>query len=161
MRYCESPFFYHRRKTREIVIGDPANGGVDHRRRSSGRETIHADVRHDGHGVEREANAGTRRRRLPARAHHRADGQGRGESAKHRRRIARAKLPRADCRRHPFQTRSRDGSGEMGRGRARESRQLRRLEEICDQGIHRRAIRRRTASASRKNSRRLCSKRKN
>jgi (E)-4-hydroxy-3-methylbut-2-enyl-diphosphate synthase len=28
MRYCESPFFYHRRKTREIVIGDPARGGV-------------------------------------------------------------------------------------------------------------------------------------
>ncbi|HSY20116.1 MAG TPA: (E)-4-hydroxy-3-methylbut-2-enyl-diphosphate synthase [Candidatus Acidoferrales bacterium] len=27
MRYCETPFFYHRRKTREIVIGDPANGG--------------------------------------------------------------------------------------------------------------------------------------
>src|SRR5271169_294743 len=27
MRYCESPFFYHRRKTREIVIGDPAKGG--------------------------------------------------------------------------------------------------------------------------------------
>jgi (E)-4-hydroxy-3-methylbut-2-enyl-diphosphate synthase len=28
MRYCESPFFYHRRKTREVVIGDPAHGGV-------------------------------------------------------------------------------------------------------------------------------------
>jgi len=28
MRYCESPYFYHRRKTREIVIGDPAHGGV-------------------------------------------------------------------------------------------------------------------------------------
>jgi (E)-4-hydroxy-3-methylbut-2-enyl-diphosphate synthase len=28
MRYCESPFFYHRRKTREVVIGDPNNGGV-------------------------------------------------------------------------------------------------------------------------------------
>ena len=28
MHYCESPFFYHRRKTREIVIGDPKNGGV-------------------------------------------------------------------------------------------------------------------------------------
>src|SRR5579863_3528130 len=27
MRYCESPYFLHRRKTREIVIGDPANGG--------------------------------------------------------------------------------------------------------------------------------------
>src|SRR5690348_3779575 len=28
MRYCESPFSYHRRKTREVVIGDPARGGV-------------------------------------------------------------------------------------------------------------------------------------
>src|SRR5580698_9500684 len=28
MRYCESPFFYQRRKTREIVVGDPAHGGV-------------------------------------------------------------------------------------------------------------------------------------
>jgi (E)-4-hydroxy-3-methylbut-2-enyl-diphosphate synthase len=28
MRYCESPYTYQRRETREIVIGDPANGGV-------------------------------------------------------------------------------------------------------------------------------------
>src|SRR5256885_14796904 len=28
MRYCESPFSYHRRTAREIVIGDPAHGGV-------------------------------------------------------------------------------------------------------------------------------------
>jgi (E)-4-hydroxy-3-methylbut-2-enyl-diphosphate synthase len=28
MRYCESPYFFQRRQTREIVIGDPANGGV-------------------------------------------------------------------------------------------------------------------------------------
>jgi (E)-4-hydroxy-3-methylbut-2-enyl-diphosphate synthase len=27
MRYCESPYLYRRRRTREIVIGDPANGG--------------------------------------------------------------------------------------------------------------------------------------
>jgi (E)-4-hydroxy-3-methylbut-2-enyl-diphosphate synthase len=27
MRYCESPYFYQRRPTREIVIGDPAHGG--------------------------------------------------------------------------------------------------------------------------------------
>jgi (E)-4-hydroxy-3-methylbut-2-enyl-diphosphate synthase len=27
VRYCESPYFYHRRRTREIVIGDPVNGG--------------------------------------------------------------------------------------------------------------------------------------
>src|SRR3989454_8128126 len=28
MRYCESPFFYDRRKTREVIVGDPAHGGV-------------------------------------------------------------------------------------------------------------------------------------
>ena len=28
MRYCESPYFFQRRKTREIIIGDPARGGV-------------------------------------------------------------------------------------------------------------------------------------
>ena len=28
MRYCESPYLYRRRQTREIVIGDPACGGV-------------------------------------------------------------------------------------------------------------------------------------
>lgn len=28
MRYCESPYAFKRRQTREIVIGDPANGGV-------------------------------------------------------------------------------------------------------------------------------------
>jgi len=28
MQYCESPFLFHRRLTREVVVGDPANGGV-------------------------------------------------------------------------------------------------------------------------------------
>jgi (E)-4-hydroxy-3-methylbut-2-enyl-diphosphate synthase len=28
MRYCQSPFFYTRRKTREVTVGDPANGGL-------------------------------------------------------------------------------------------------------------------------------------
>src|SRR5215204_1637723 len=28
MRYCESPYFYKRRQTREVVIGDPKSGGV-------------------------------------------------------------------------------------------------------------------------------------
>jgi (E)-4-hydroxy-3-methylbut-2-enyl-diphosphate synthase len=28
VRYCESPFFYIRRRTREIIIGDPNRGGV-------------------------------------------------------------------------------------------------------------------------------------
>src|SRR2546422_819795 len=28
MRYCQSPFLYHRRSSREVVVGDPARGGV-------------------------------------------------------------------------------------------------------------------------------------
>lgn len=28
MNYCASPFLFERRKTREVVVGDPANGGV-------------------------------------------------------------------------------------------------------------------------------------
>jgi (E)-4-hydroxy-3-methylbut-2-enyl-diphosphate synthase len=28
MGYCNSAFLFHRRKTREVVVGDPANGGV-------------------------------------------------------------------------------------------------------------------------------------
>src|SRR5712672_4738487 len=28
MQYCQSPFSYQRRKSREVVVGDPARGGV-------------------------------------------------------------------------------------------------------------------------------------
>jgi (E)-4-hydroxy-3-methylbut-2-enyl-diphosphate synthase len=28
MHYCESPFWYKRRRTREVIVGDPARGGV-------------------------------------------------------------------------------------------------------------------------------------
>ncbi|MBI3192461.1 MAG: hypothetical protein HYZ36_07335, partial [Pedosphaera parvula] len=28
MRYCDSPYFYLRRKSREVVVGDPRDGGV-------------------------------------------------------------------------------------------------------------------------------------
>jgi (E)-4-hydroxy-3-methylbut-2-enyl-diphosphate synthase len=28
MHYCQSPFLYERRRTREVVVGDPSNGGV-------------------------------------------------------------------------------------------------------------------------------------
>src|SRR2546425_1522201 len=28
MRYCESPYFYQRRTSREVIIGDPAKGGI-------------------------------------------------------------------------------------------------------------------------------------
>src|SRR3954467_15514996 len=26
--YCQSPFFYHRRHSREVIVGDPSRGGV-------------------------------------------------------------------------------------------------------------------------------------
>ena len=28
MQYCESPFVFHRRQSREVIVGDPKNGGV-------------------------------------------------------------------------------------------------------------------------------------
>src|SRR4026209_60703 len=28
MRYCQSPFSFQRRKTREVIVGDPGRGGV-------------------------------------------------------------------------------------------------------------------------------------
>jgi len=28
MRYCESPYLYRRRQSREVVVGDPKNGGL-------------------------------------------------------------------------------------------------------------------------------------
>src|ERR1700756_2665805 len=28
MRYCKSPFSFHRRKSREVIVGDPSRGGV-------------------------------------------------------------------------------------------------------------------------------------
>jgi (E)-4-hydroxy-3-methylbut-2-enyl-diphosphate synthase len=28
MKYCPSPYFFHRRVTREVVVGDPDNGGI-------------------------------------------------------------------------------------------------------------------------------------
>jgi (E)-4-hydroxy-3-methylbut-2-enyl-diphosphate synthase len=28
MQYCESPYVYHRRQTREVIVGDPSRGGV-------------------------------------------------------------------------------------------------------------------------------------
>ena len=28
MKYCQSPYFFQRRKSREVIVGDPARGGV-------------------------------------------------------------------------------------------------------------------------------------
>ena len=99
MRYCESPYFYRRRQTREVVVGDPGRGGViiggDHP--VVMQSMITCDTMDTAACVQ--ADAGSRRRRLPDRAHHRADGEGRGEPAEHRRRTARSAAAR--CRLSP------------------------------------------------------------
>jgi len=75
MRYCESPYFYQRRKSARSSLATLPK--AHHRRgRPSGGETVDAHLRHDGHGDVRDADARTSRSRLPARPHHRADGQG-------------------------------------------------------------------------------------
>ena len=28
LRYCESPYYLRRRRTREVIVGDPQRGGV-------------------------------------------------------------------------------------------------------------------------------------
>src|SRR4051812_43195641 len=28
MKYCDSPYLFHRRQTREVIVGDPARGGI-------------------------------------------------------------------------------------------------------------------------------------
>src|SRR5438270_11059625 len=28
MKYCQSPYFFQRRESREVIVGDPARGGV-------------------------------------------------------------------------------------------------------------------------------------
>src|SRR5205823_4316199 len=69
----------------------------------------------DGHGDVDPADDRIGERRLRDRADHRAGGEGRAQSRKYREGIARARLQRANRGRHPFQTRSSDGGGQMGR----------------------------------------------
>ena len=111
MRYCPSPFFYQRRRTREVVVGDPAPGGViiggDHP--VVKQSMITCDTMDTAECVKQTLDlvaVGCQ-----TRPHHRPHRQGRGQPAKHRRRTARPRLPRADRGRHPFQARRRAGSG--------------------------------------------------
>jgi hypothetical protein len=140
------PSSYTRRQTREVVVGRSRQRRRHHRRRSSRGQTVHAHLRHHGHRRVRQTNPRTGRRRLPDRPHHRPHRQGRRQPQEHRRRTARPRLPRAHGRRHPFQARRRPGSRPMGGDGARQSRQLRRQEEIRRPRIQRRPIRRRTGA---------------
>ena len=131
MRYCESPYFYQRRQAREIVIGDPAHGGVimggDHP--VVKQSMLTCDTMDTALCVKQTLElvaVGCQLVRITAPTVKDA------ANLQHIvARIAFAKLPRADRRRHPFQTRGRDGSGEMGRGRPRESWQLRRFKKFA------------------------------
>ena len=119
MNYCADPFSYQRRVSREVMVGNVGVGGDE-----SDPRPVDDHLRHDGHGGFHRADDGTGGGRLRDRAHHRADGERRGEPATHRARIARTRLRRADRGRHSFQAGSRDGSGEVGREGADQSRAI-------------------------------------
>ncbi|MEJ0089916.1 MAG: flavodoxin-dependent (E)-4-hydroxy-3-methylbut-2-enyl-diphosphate synthase [Limisphaerales bacterium] len=136
MRYCESPYFYQRRQTREIIIGDPANGGfvMGGNHPVVKQSMLTCDTMDTALSVKQTLElvaVGCQLVRITAPTVKDAANLQNIVA-----RTAQAGLQRADCRRHPFQTRRRDGSGEMGRGRARESRQLRRLQKIRHEGIY-------------------------
>ena len=136
-------FPYQRRKTREIVIGDPARGGViiGGNHPVVMQSMLTCDTMDTAECVKQTLElvaVGCQLVRITAPTVKDAANLQNIVAE-----LAQAKLSRADRGRHPFQARSRDGSREMGRGRPRQSRQLRRLEEIRHQGIHRRTIRRR------------------
>ena len=92
MRYCHSPYFYSRRKTREVVVGDPANGGViiggDHP--VVKQSMLTCDTMDTALCVKQSLElvaVGCQIVRITA-----PDGQRRGQPQKHRRGIARAGL---------------------------------------------------------------------
>jgi hypothetical protein len=140
MKYCLSPWSFSRRPTREVSRGrSRPHGGVVIGGTHPVVQPVHAHLRHDGHRRLRAADARSRRRRLPDRPHHRADREGRGEPREHRR----ANCAPQGC--HVpivadihFKPEAAMEAVEVGRESPRQSRQLRRLEEIRGQGIHRR-----------------------
>ena len=71
--YCDSPFVSQRRPSREVMVGNVGVGGANPIRVQS---MITCDTMDTA--ASRQADARTGRRRLPDRAHHRADGEGRG-----------------------------------------------------------------------------------
>ncbi len=138
--YCDSPYFYHRRHTREVPVGDAARQAViiggEHPivmqsmltcdtmdTAACVQQTLDLVavgcqiVRITAPTVKDAANLETHRRELRARG---------------------CQVP--ICGGHPFQARGGDGSRQMGGEGPRQSWQLRRHEEVCRQGIHRRAI---------------------
>ena len=146
MRYCLSPFFYSRRKTREVVVGDPKNGGViiGGNHPVVMQSMITCDTMDTAECVKQTLElvaVGCQIVRITAPTVK--------DAANLQNIVAELRargLPRADCGGHPFQAGSGPGSGEVGGDGAHQSRQLRRLQEVCRQGIHRRAIRRRTGA---------------
>ena len=144
MNYCDSPFSYHRRASREVMVGHVGIGGANPIRVQSMITCDTMDTEASIAQTMELAQVGCEIVRITAPTVKDA-----ANLRAHRARLARARLRRADRRRHPFQTRSRDGSGEVGREGADQSRQLRRLEKVRDHRIHRRAIRRGAGADSR------------
>ena len=141
----------HRRRTREVMVGKVGIGGDNPIRVQSMITCDTMDTEASIRQTMDLAAVGLRDR-----AHHRADGQGRAQPGVHQARPARTRLRRAHRGRHPLQARRRDGSRPMGRKGARQSRQLRRLQEIRRQANTPTSSTRRNWSASANGSRRWC-----
>ncbi len=79
MNYCDSPFTYQRRLSREVKVGHVGVGGENPIRVQSmiTCDTMDTEASH-------RADDGSGGGRLRDRPHHRADGEGRRESAAHR-----------------------------------------------------------------------------
>ena len=145
MCYCDLPVVYHRRRTREIIVGDPARGGViiGGHRPVVMQSMLTCDTMDTAECVKQslswwpwaaKSSASPRRRsRTPP-------------IWKHRRRVAGAAAACSHRGGHSFQTRGRPRGRPLGRGGPHQPRQLRRLKEIRHQGIHPRAIRRRVGA---------------
>ena len=95
MRYCQSPFFYHAAPRREVVVGDPAHGGViiggDHP--VVKQSMLTCDTMDTAECVKQTLElvaAGCQIVRITAPTR-----QGRGQPQEHRGRAPRPRLPRA------------------------------------------------------------------
>ena len=138
MRFCESPYFYQRRKTREVVIGDPVRGGViiggDHP--VVMQSMLTCDTMDTAECVRQTLElvaVGCQLVRITAPTVKDAANL---QNIVRELRAQKCLVPIvADIH---FKPEAAHGGSEMGRGGARQSRQLRRFQEICDQGIHRR-----------------------
>ncbi len=156
--FAASPYSYSRRQTREVIVGDPARGGV-----IIGGD--HPVVKQSMITCDTMDTAAVRAKQTwnwwPSAARSCASPRRPSRTPPICKNIVAELRARgcqvADRRRHPFQARRRHGSRPMGRDGARQSGQLRRQEEIRRPRIQPTSNTTRNWRASRSSSRRWSS----